>query len=208
MYHRREASSAAGIAVTIYFQRVDRPMKVPLLTLLAALSLSTSAHADCSDDVCRALQKILLDRPENFTKLKGRPSAAPKGDQGWEGTQSIPGLINYCFVYARGSRAVYEYRCDAPDMEDVGWLPLDTARKMAATIKAAFQSADPKLIWYDDPASVDLAKIRGFEASEGWNGGDAANKLATKVSVFGSEATGGAVSVIVFAKPLAEPEVK
>jgi hypothetical protein len=183
-------------------------MKHRFLALIIALSFPTSAYADCTDDVCRALQNILHDRSGNFTKLKGKPSAAPKGDQGWEGTQSIPGLINYCFVYARSSGGQNVYRCDAPDMEDVGWLPLDTARKMAATIKAAFESADPKLIWYDDPASFKLSKIRGFEASEAWNGGDAPNKLIAKVSIFGAEATGGAVSVIVFAKPLAEPELK
>jgi hypothetical protein len=183
-------------------------MKIRLLALLTALSFSTSAYADCTDDVCRALQKIVQDRSGNFAKLKGKPSIAPKGDQGWKGTQSIPGLINYCFVYAPGSGAPYEYRCDAPDLEDVGWMSMETARKMAATIKVAFQSADPKLIWYDDPASFNLAKIAGFEASQAWSGGAAPNRLIAKVSIFGSDAAGGAVSVIVFAKPLPEPKLK
>jgi hypothetical protein len=182
-------------------------MKFRLLALVPALTFSTSVYADCTD-VCNALQNILQDRSGNFAKLKGRPGTAPRGDRGWEGTQSIPGLINYCFVYARDSGAPYEYRCDAPDLEDVGWLPVETARKMAAKIKAAFQSADPKLIWYDDPASLTLANIAGFEASEAWYGGDAPNRLIAKVSIFGSEATGSSVSVIVFAKPVAEPKVK
>jgi hypothetical protein len=183
-------------------------MTFRLLALVIALSFSTSAYADCTDDVCGALQKILQDRSGNFAKLKGKPSTAPKGDQGWEGTQPIPGLINYCFVYARGAGTPYEYRCDTSGLEDSGWLPVEVARKMTAKIKAAFQSADPKLTWYDDLTSLDLAKIEGFEASQGWDGGDAPNRLIAKVSIFGSEATGTSVSVIVLAKPVARPEMK
>jgi hypothetical protein len=183
-------------------------MKSRIFALIFTLLFSTSAFADCADDVCGALQKILQERAGNFAKLKGKPSEAPKGDQGWEGTQAIPGLISYCFVYARGKGSPAEYRCDASGPEAAGWLSLEKAKQIAVAVKTAFQSADPKLQWFADPDSFALARISGFEASEAWYGGDAPNKLAVKVAIFGSSASGTTVSVIVFAKPLARSDVK
>jgi hypothetical protein len=183
-------------------------MRPRIFVLILALLFPASAFADCADDVCGSLQKILQERSSNFAKLKGRPSAAPKSDQGWEGTQVIPGLINYCFVYARGGAAPYEYRCDASGPEAAAWLSVEKAKQIADNVKTAFQSADPKLVWFVDPDSLALARISGFEASEAWYGGYATNKLAVKVAIFGSSDTGTTVSVIIFAKPLANLGVR
>lgn len=165
------------------------------------------AFADCSDDVCVSLQKILQERSGNFAKLKGRPSAAPKGDQGWEGSQPIPGLMNFCFIYAREG-AHHEYRCETSGLEGGGWLAVDTARQVANALKTALRAADPKLVWFVDPDSFGLARISGFEASEAWYGGYAPNRLVAKVSIFGSDSTGTTVGIIVFAKPLARSDLR
>ena len=177
----------------------------PLLTLLL---IATPALADCADDVCATLQRILQERSSNFAKIKGRPSTAPKGDLGWEGLQPVPGLFNYCFVYARGGESPYEYRCDASGLDGAGWLSVDQARQIAEAVKTAFQSADAKLTWFIDGDSFALSKIAGFESSQAWYGGPAADRLIVKVSVFGSDATGTSVSLIVFAKPLSGADVR
>jgi hypothetical protein len=182
-------------------------MTFRIFALIFTLLFCVPAFADCTDDVCGSVQKILQERSGNFAKLKGKSSAAPKGDQGWEGTQIIPGLINYCFIYAR-ERSQYEYRCDAAGPEAAGWLPPEKAKQMAEAVKAAFQSADPKMVWFVDPDALALAQINGFEASEAWYGGPSTNKLAVKVAIFGSSSSGTTVGVIVFASPLARPDVK
>jgi len=183
-------------------------MKHRIFVALFTLLFSAAAFADCVDDVCGSIQKILLARSSNFAKLKGKPGAAPKDDPLWEGTQTIPGLINYCYVYARGEGSRYEYRCDASGLGAQASLPLEKAKEIAERVKTAFQSADPKLVWFVDPTTLALAKIQGFDGSEAWYGGYATDKLAVKVAIFGSAANGSTVTVAVFAKPLVRRDVK
>jgi hypothetical protein len=183
-------------------------MKRAILALPCAVLLSGAALADCADDVCSAIQKIFAARSGNFAKLKSKPGGTPKGDPRWRGTQTIPGLLDYCYVYARGEGARYEYRCDASPPGEAPVLSLDQARQIADRVKAAYQAADPKLEWFADPDAAALAKIAGFEASQAWYGGYAANKLTAKVAVFGSASGGGTVAATVFAKPLVRRDVK
>ena len=82
-----------------------------LFVSVALLLLTGPAWADCSDDVCVSLQKILAARSGNFAKLKGKPTVDTRGDAVWQGTQPIGSLINTCYVYKRGEGARYEYRC-------------------------------------------------------------------------------------------------
>jgi hypothetical protein len=185
-----------------------RVMNLRILALPFAILLSTAAFADCTDDVCGSVQKIFQARSGNFAQLKGKPSVAPKGDPLWEGTQTIPGLLNYCYVYARGEGAHYEYRCDTSALGNAASLSLEAAKRFAERVKSAFQSADPKLLWFVDPDAIALAKIDGFEASEAWYGGYAPNKLAVKVAIFGSPSGGSTVTAAVFAKPLVRRDVK
>jgi hypothetical protein len=183
-------------------------MKRTILALACAVLLSSAALADCADDACSAIQKILAARSGNFAKLKGKPGVAQKGDPRWQGTQTIPGLLDYCYVYARGEGARYEYRCDASPPGEAPAIPLEQAKVVADRVKAALQSADPKLQWFADPDAAALAKIDGFEGSTAWYGGYAPNKLAAKVAVFGSASDGGTVAAAVFAKPLVRRDVK
>lgn len=187
-------------------------MKLQILALPLALLFAGAAFADCSDEVCGAVQKIFQARAGKFSKLKGKPGVAPKGDPLWQGTQPIPGMLDYCHVFARGEGSRYwsryEYRCDSSELGTAATLPLEQAKVIADRVKSAIQSADPRLVWFDDPDAGALAKIEGFEASQAWYGGTAPNKLAVKVAVFGSTAGGSTVTVTVFAKPLARRDVK
>jgi hypothetical protein len=183
-------------------------MKLRILALPVAILMSNAALADCGDAVCGSLQKIFQARSGNFAKLKGKPGVAPKGDPLWEGTQTIPGLLNYCYVYARGEGARYEYRCDASALGEAASLSLQAAKQVAERVKSAFQSADPQFLWFVDPDAIALAKIGGFEASEAWYGGYAPNKLAVKVAIFGSPSGASTVAATVFAKPLIRRDVK
>ena len=184
-------------------------MKHRIFVALFTLLFSAPAFADCVDDVCGSIQKILLARSSNFAKLKGKPGAAPKDDPLWEGTQTIPGLINYCYVYARGEGSRYEHRCDASGLGAQASLPLEKAKKIADGLKTALQSAEPQLVWFDDPAALALADIEGFRGTEGWYGGYAKNKsMLVKVEIIVSEATGSVTSVTIFAKPLTRRDLK
>jgi hypothetical protein len=186
-------------------------MPVRILAILFALSallVAVPAFADCTDDACGAIQKILQARSNNFAKLKGKPGSDPRGDADWEGTQTIPGLINYCYVYKRGENSRYEYRCDAAGMGTQAFLPLEKAKKIAESVRAAFQSVDPKTVWFEDPAARALASIDGFQGTEGWYGGAAKTKLTAKVEIVGSGSGGHTVSVSVFASPLSRRDLK
>ena len=97
-----------------------------LVAPVLALMLATPAFADCADEVCASLQKILAARSGNFAKLKGKATVDPRGDPVWQGTQAIGGLINTCYVYKRGEGARYEYRCDSSGF---GAEPSQHARK-------------------------------------------------------------------------------
>ena len=187
-------------------------MMLRLLALLLALLFPVAAYADCANELCASIQKIFDARSGNFAKLKGAPGHAPRGDPFWQGTLTISGLLNYCRVYARGEGARYfsryEYRCDSSESGTAATLPLAEAKVLADRIKSAIQSADSKLVWFDDPDAGALAKIEGFEGSQAWYGGTAPSKFEVKVAVFGSAAGGSSVAVTVFAKPLVRRDVK
>jgi hypothetical protein len=179
-----------------------------LVALVAAVAAATPAVADCTDDVCQSIQALLVARANNFAKLRGKPGVDPRGDAEWQGTQAIPGLIKYCFVYKRGEGAHYEYRCDSSNLGNDAPLRLEAARKIAATLKAAFQAADPKLVWFVDPAAADLATVEGFEGSETWYGGKARNKITAKVQIIGAGSGGHTVGISIFASDLSRRDVK
>jgi len=183
-------------------------MKLRLFVLSFALVFTGTAFADCTDEVCGAVQKIFQARSGKFAKLKGKPGLAPKGDPLWQGTQTIPGMLGYCHVIARGEGSRYEYRCDSSELGTAATLPLAEAKLIADRVKSAIQSADPKFVWFDDPGVGALAKIEGFESSQAWYGGAAPDKLAVKVAVFGSTASSSTVTLTVFDKPLARRELK
>ena len=134
-----------------------------------ALMLATPAMAECADEVCGSLQKILAARSGNFAKLKGKPSVDTRGDAVWLGTQAIGSLISTCYVYKRGEGARYEYRCDSSAF-GAQPQPAEKAKQIAADVKAAFQAADPAVVWFEDPASRALADVEGFKGTEGWYG--------------------------------------
>lgn len=175
-----------------------------LFTLLSV----APAFADCTDEPCGSIQKILQARSGSFAKLKGKPATDPRGDAMWEATQTIPGLINYCYVYKSGESLRYEYRCDSSGLGATAPQSLEKAKQGAEKIKAAFQAADPKIRWFDDPAALALAAIDGFQGTEGWYGGYATNKLMVKVKIAGSGSNGGTVGFTVFAKPITRRDLK
>ncbi len=175
---------------------------------VALLLLTGPAFADCADEVCGSLQKILAARSGNFAKLKGKATVDPRGDPVWQGTQVIGNLINTCYVYRRGEGARYEYRCDSSGF---GAQPqsAEEAKRIAADVKAAFQAADPAVVWFEDPASRTLGDIEGFKGTEGWYGGYAKNKaMVVRVETVISSATGNATIATIFAKPLARRDLK
>jgi hypothetical protein len=173
-----------------------------------AMMLATPAMAECADEVCASLQKILAARSGNFAKLKGKPSLDTRGDAVWLGTQAIGTLINTCYVYKRGEGARYEYRCDSSAF-GAQPQPAEKAKQIAADVKAAFQAADPAVVWFEDPASRALADVEGFKGTEGWYGGYAKNKaMVVRVETILSNATGNATIVTIFAKPLTRRDLK
>jgi hypothetical protein len=176
----------------------------PLFTLLFV----APAFADCTGEPCGSIQKILQARSGSFAKFKGKPATDPRGDPMWEGSQTIPGLINYCYVYRRGETTSYEYHCDSSGLGAQAPQSLEKAKQIAENLKAGFQAADPKLKWFDDPAARALADIDGFQGTEGWYGGYAPNKITAKVKVAGAGSNTGTVGFTVFAKTLARRDVK
>ena len=180
-----------------------------LFVPIALLLLTGPALADCTDEVCVSLQKILTERSSNFAKLKGKVTVDTRGDAVWQGTQPIGSLINTCYIYKRGEGARYEYRCDSSGF---GAQPLQSpeqAKQIAADVKAAFQVADPSVVWFEDPASRALADVEGFKGTEGWYGGYAKNKaMVARVETIVSSATGNATIVTIFAKPVVRRDLK
>jgi hypothetical protein len=171
---------------------------------LAALLFALPARADCADDACGSIKKILEARSGNFSKIKGKPGLDPRGDPVWEGTQAIADLINHCTINKRGEGSHYEYRCESQESRS-----LENAKKIADGVKAAFQSADPMLVWFEDPAALALADIEGFHGTDGWYGGYAKNKaMLARIEIVVSDATGSTVVVTVFAKPLTRRDLR
>jgi hypothetical protein len=184
---------------------MTRRVSVPVALLL----LTGSALADCTDDVCVSLQKILTARSGNFAKLRGKATVDTRGDAVWQGTQPIGSLINACYVYKRGEGLRYEYRCDSSGFGAEPPQSAEKARQIAADVKAAFQGADPAVVWFDDPASRALADVEGCKGTEGWYGGYAKNKaMVARVETIISNATGNVTIVTIFAKPLARRDLK
>jgi hypothetical protein len=183
-------------------------MSSRIIVALFTLSFSVPAFADCADDACRSIQKILQARSSSFSAFKGKPGRDPRGDPLWEGKQTISGLIDDCYVYPRGENSHYEYYCDASALSAKTSVSLEKARQIAETVKTSFQAADPKLIWFTDPDALALASVDGFEGSEGWYGGYSKNKLAVKVAVFGPAPGNTTVVVKVFAKFLKRRNVR
>ena len=170
--------------------------------------LAVPAFAECTDEVCGSLQKILAARSGNFAKLKGKPTVDARGDAVWLGTQAIGSLINTCYVYKRGEGARYEYRCDSSAF-GARPQPAELAKQIAADVKAAFQVVDPAVVWFEDPASRTLADVEGFKGTEGCYGGYAKNKaMVVRVETILSTATGNATIVTIFAKPLTRRDLK
>jgi len=67
-------------------------MKLRVLVAIVTLATAAPAFAECSDDLCGSIQKILAARAGNFSKFKGKPARDPRGDPVWEGIQEISGL--------------------------------------------------------------------------------------------------------------------
>jgi hypothetical protein len=85
----------------------------------------------------------------------------------------------------------------------------EKAKKIAEGVKAAFQSADPTLVWFEDPAARALADIQGFHGTEGWYGGYAKNKaMLVRVESIVSDAAGSTAVVTVFAKSVTRRDLK
>ena len=139
-----------------------------LFVPIALLLLTGPALADCTDEVCVSLQKILAARSGNFAKLRRKATVDTRGDAVWQGTQPIGSLINTCYIYKRGEGARYEYRCDSSGFGAQRLQSPETAKQIAADVKAAFQVADPSVVWFEDPASRALADVEGFKGTEGW----------------------------------------
>jgi hypothetical protein len=179
-------------------------MKLRIIGAILALIVPFPALADCTDSTCASLQKILDARSGNFSKIKGKPTLDQRGDPVWVGTQPIAGLIGSCSIYRRGENARYEYRCDSAPSQS-----LDDTKKLTDAVKAAFQAADPNLVWLDDPQSMALGEIDGFHGTQGWYGGFSKNKtVVVKVEMIVSETTGSTTVVTVFAKPITRRDLK
>ena len=129
--------------------------------------IATPALADCTDEVCGSLQKILAARSGNFAKLKGKATVDPRGDPVWQGTQAIGGLINTCYVYKRGEGARYEYRCDSSGFGAEPSQPPEKAKQIAEAVKAAFQAADPTLVVVRRSGDARARGHRGFSRNAG-----------------------------------------
>jgi hypothetical protein len=179
-------------------------MKFPILVALTALLFTVPARADCADDACSSIKKILDARAGNFSKIKGKPGLDPRGDPVWEGTQAVADLINHCTINKRGEGSHYEYRCETQASHSP-----EKTKKIADGLKAAFQSADPMLVWFEDPAALALADIEGFHGTDGWYGGYVKNKaMLVRVEIVVSDASGNTAVVTIFAKPLTRRDLK
>jgi hypothetical protein len=184
-------------------------MRLRLLVPIFTLLFAAPASADCADDLCGSLQKILAARSGNFAKLKGKPTIDTRGDPVWEGTQAISGLISACYIYKRGEGSRHEYRCDSSGFGTQTSQSTEKVKQIAESVKAAFQAVEPNLVWFEDPASRALADIEGFHGTEGWYGGYAKNKsMVARVEIVVSNATGNATIVTIFAKPLTRRDLK
>jgi hypothetical protein len=179
-------------------------MKFRFVAAIVALTLPAPAYADCTDEACGSIQKILDARSGNFSKIKGKPALDPRGDPVLQGTQPIAGLMNACYIYKRGEGSRYEYRCETEPSQS-----LEEAKKVASVLKAAFQSAEPNLTWFEDPAVRALSEIEGFKGTEGWYGGFTKNKtVVVKIETIVSEGAGSINSITVFAKPLTRRDLR
>jgi hypothetical protein len=179
-------------------------MKLRLVAALIALMLPVPALADCSDEACSAVQKILDSRSGNFAKIKGKPTVDPRGDPVWEGTQLIGGLFAHCYVYRRGEGSRYEYRCNS----ETSASP-EQAKVIADAAKTTIKSAEPNIEWLDDPTVRALADLEDFKGTEGWYGGYAKNKtVVVKVEAVASVAAGSTTSVTFFAKPITRRDLR
>ncbi len=187
-------------------------MRPRIFVAVAALMIATPAFAECTDDACDSILKILQARSGNFSNLKGKPGLDPRGDPVWEGTQAISGLIESCYIYKRGegSRflARYDYHCEAPGYAAKTSLTLEKAKQIADGLKSAVQAADPKIVWLEDPEAGRLADIEGFAGTQGWYGGNAKNNITLKVEVIVSYAAGNTAAITVFAKSLVRRDLK
>ncbi len=183
-------------------------MSGQIMVGLAVLLFSLPALADCTDDTCHSIQKIIQARSGNFTAFKGKAGKDPRGDALWQGNQAIAGLIDDCYVYARGETTHAEYYCDATALGSKASVALEKAKRVAESLKTAFQSADAKLVWFIDPSTLALADVDGFEGSQAWYGGYAKDKLIVKVEIIGSASSNTTVGVKIFAKPLKRRDVK
>jgi hypothetical protein len=179
-------------------------MKLRLVAALIALTLPVPALADCSDEACSAMQKILDARSGNFAKIKGKPTLDARGDPAWEGTQPVGALATHCYVYRRGEAQRYEYRCNS----DISNSPAE-AQTIADRVKAAIQSAEPNIAWFEDPTVRALADVEDFKGTQGWYGGFAKNKsMVVKVEAVASEAAGSSTAVTFFAKPITRKDLR
>ncbi len=174
------------------------------IAAIATLLMCVPAFADCTDDTCSSIEKILQARSRNFAKIQGKPALDPRGDPVWQGTQPIGGLITYCYINKRGEGARYEYRCESQSSSE-----LDKSKQIAAAVKAAFKSVEPNIEWFDDPAAVQLGQLDGFRGTEGWYGGFIKNKtVIVKIETVASGNFGSVTSVTVFAKPLLRRDLR
>jgi hypothetical protein len=179
-------------------------MKLTALIALLVTAFGTAAHADCSDEACSAIQKILNARAGNFAKIKGKPGLDPRGDPVWEGTQPIAGLAAHCYIYRRGEGARYEYRCNS----ETSASP-EQAKTAADAVKAAIQSVEPNIEWLEDPAVRNLADLDDFKGTQGWYGGFDKNKtVVVKVEAVASVAVGSTTIVTFFAKPITRKDLR
>jgi hypothetical protein len=179
-------------------------MKLRIIGAIVALLVPFPALADCTDGACISLQKILDARSGNFSKIKGKPTLDQRGDPVWQATQPIAGLIGSCTINGRGENARYEYRCDSAPSQSI-----EDTKKLTAAVKAAFQAAEPNLLWLEDPQAAALGEIDGFHGTQGWYGGFSKNKtVAAKIEQVVSETTGSTTVVTVFAKPITRRDLK
>jgi hypothetical protein len=209
--HARLAAAPRGgfIVGASLWGTIAMTLRLRLIVPLIALTFATPASADCADDLCVSLQKILAARSGNFAKLKGKATVDTRGDAVWQGTQPIGSLIGTCYVYKRGEGARYEYRCDSSGFGAEPPQSAEKAKQIAADVKTAFRAADPAVVWFEDPASRALADVEGFKGTEGWYGGYAKNKAMTvRLETIVSSATGNVTIVTIFAKPLVRRDLK
>ncbi len=179
-------------------------MKLWLLAAIVALMCPGPAVADCSDATCTAIQKILDARAGNFGKIRGKPTTDTRGDPAWEGTQPIAAMVPHCYVYRRGEGSRYEYRCNS----ETSASPAE-AKVIADRVKAAIQSTEPNIEWFEDPAARTLANVEDFAGTQGWYGGFSKNKtVVVKVEAVASVAAGSTTSVTFFAKPITRRDLR